>query len=290
MTRSSVGLKVEACEDRWTPSGTPFDVYAAMMQIPVNTEIMRFITNRDAVSTALTLPYVGAFLDHVHQSNSAAVETLGSFMNQLIAEHAGNPLTAPFFAEHVVQMGNLLNEGVVGLAYARAFAEVLNQPLSPLPPPSGGQSPGGSTPPATGYLPPIGPAFDLTSDSGMVAIMPNTTTSAFVTIGNGVRIRDVRVGEGPIANPASTATLYYTGWLSTNGHVFDSRRSPNPPATFALAGTIDGFRDGVSGMQPGGIRQIFIPADQGYGDTGSPGGEVPPDTDIIFEVKLIGLS
>lgn len=276
---------IEQVEDRVTPSATPFDVYAATFQIQLNTKLLQFVTDRDLVNNGFTQPFVGEFLDQVHQSNTAAINTINAHINDIFSQHAGNPLTAGFFVDHVVMMGNHINEATMGIGYAQSFAAVMNTPLTPVSPP--GPPPTSTGEPSMFLPPPVGPAFDLGTDHGMVAIKPNTTTSAFTNIGNGVRIRDIVVGDGAAATSASTVTVFYTGWLDTNGNVFDSRRSPSAPIPFALSGTIDGFEAGVIGMKPGGIRQIFIPSAQGYGGAGSPSGSVPPNTDIVFEVKLI---
>ena len=61
------------------------------------------------------------------------------------------------------------------------------------------------------------------------------------------------------------------------------------PLTSALSGLIKGWQEGVPGMKPGGIRQLVIPAALGYGAAGS-GSSVPPNSDLVFEIKLISSS
>lgn len=543
-------LGVEQFEDRLNPSGSPFDVYMAVHQVKMNTEILKFVTNDDLVNNPFTQPYVGAFLDHVHLTNQSARDEITDFLNNLMSQHAGNPLTANYFVDHVVSFGNVLNEAVMGIAYAESFAGILNTPLTshgssgtpdnggtddpfapPSPPPPSPPSPppppaladlsitnsdGNSTflrgttitytmtarnngptavtgarvvndlpanitnvswtaaysqdatgaasgtgdidtlitlgngsiaiftitgtvsATANGNLTTIatitapsgitdnnlanntatdvntptiadmqvsitddsatytpgsnitytlvarnnGPSLsnatlnnlflaglanvswtavygngssgaasgtgnistviklaaggnatftinaevlgnatgnltttanltvastaidsdltnnttldinlpdtdpiDLTSDAGMTFVMPDTTTG-FSPIGNGVMIRDMIVGTGDVANPSSTATLYYTGWLNANGTMFETSRPDS--TTFNLSGTIAGFRNGIDGMQLGGIRQILIPADQGYGN--APNGDIPANSVLVFEVKIVALS
>jgi FKBP-type peptidyl-prolyl cis-trans isomerase FkpA len=88
--------------------------------------------------------------------------------------------------------------------------------------------------------------------------------------------------------------VFYTGWLTdANATVFDSARTENQPASFTVVaatpttpGVIEGFREGLIGMQPGGIRRLLIPPDLGYGAAGSPP-RVPGNATLIFEVKLV---
>ena len=41
-------------------------------------------------------------------------------------------------------------------------------------------------------------------------------------------------------------------------------------------------------MQAGGIRKLYIPHAEGYGDKGA-GSVIPPKADINFEIELVGL-
>ena len=545
-TRSSVSLGVEQIEDRITPSGTPADVFFASHQIKANSEILRFVTDDQLVGNPFTQPLVGAFLDHVHQTNTAAVNEINLFLTNLMAQHGGNPLTSDFFAEHMVNYSSLLAEAGVGIAYAKSFADILKTPLTLVPPPpaNGPNSPSPAAPPNNGgnnnnnnsttadlrvnltnanatYTPgttvtysltasnggpatvngarvqsifganltniswtaaystsAVGPTSgtgninanltlpsggvaiftitgtalssalgDLTStanitapagitdtnpsnnsvtetdtadrradlsitasdgnatyspgetltytvrasnngpsdvgnatirdafsvqltgvtwtatygngssgpangtgnfnvqvglasgsnvtftitgtvaanttgnllltanitapagitdvntsnnsstdtnilegttdtstDAGMENVLPDTS-SGFIDIGDGITIRDMVVGTGSTVTETSTVTIFYTGWVADSGVIFDSRRSPSAAVQFGLGGTIEGFREGVAGMQIGGIRQIFIPAEKAYGS--NPPSGIPVDADLVFEVKLI---
>lgn len=47
-----------------------------------------------------------------------------------------------------------------------------------------------------------------------------------------------------------------------------------------------GLERGLDGMKVGGERVITIPSKLAYGSKGS-GAEIPPDSDLIFEVKVM---
>ena len=125
------------------------------------------------------------------------------------------------------------------------------------------------------------PAVDA---SGMAAVMPSATAAEWQTQSDGLKIWDVQTGTGAAVASGSTVTVYYTGWLASNGTVFDSNRTAEP-ISFPLSGVIQGWREGLVGMRVGGIRRPDIPAALGYGSSGA--GSIPPNADLVFEVKLV---
>lgn len=82
--------------------------------------------------------------------------------------------------------------------------------------------------------------------------------------------KDVVAGTGePIAR-GQTAVVHYTGWLyeptapDHKGKKFDSSRDRGQPFRFPLGGgrVIQGWDQGVAGMQVGGQRTLVVPADR----------------------------
>jgi len=121
----------------------------------------------------------------------------------------------------------------------------------------------------------------------------NTNAPTKVT-GNGVRTPsglvywDIRVGTGDVAKEGSHVRVHYTGWL-TNGKKFDSSVDAGTPFDFTIGNgeVIKGWEDGVTGMKVGGKRQLRIPPALGYGAEGTPGGPIPPNANLIFDVQLL---
>ncbi len=97
------------------------------------------------------------------------------------------------------------------------------------------------------------------------------------------------VGTGEVAKSGQRATLHYIGKLE-DGSVFDSSRERGEPFSFTLGAgqVIQGWEQGVLGMQIGEVRILNIPPHLGYGERGA-GGSIPPNARLIFEVELLSL-
>ena len=97
------------------------------------------------------------------------------------------------------------------------------------------------------------------------------------------------VGTGEVAKSGQRATLHYIGRLE-DGSVFDSSRQRGEPFSFTLGAgqVIQGWEQGVLGMQIGEVRILNIPPHLGYGERGA-GGSIPPNARLIFEVELLSL-
>ncbi len=103
-------------------------------------------------------------------------------------------------------------------------------------------------------------------------------------------IEDLVVGEGKEATAGAMVSVHYTGTL-TNGTKFDSSVDRGIPFEFNLGAgnVIAGWDQGVAGMKIGGKRKLTIPPNLAYGDRGA-GSLIPPNSTLIFEVELLGVT
>ena len=133
-----------------------------------------------------------------------------------------------------------------------------------------------------GYPPPTG-GTDVSKLSD--GSLPTADDPQLKDIGGGLKMRDLKVGDGAEVRPGQHVWAYYTGWL-TSGKVFDSSRQRREAADFSLERVVPGWQKGIPGMKVGGIRQLVIPPELGYGERGfSP--DIPPNATLIFEVEIV---
>lgn len=90
-------------------------------------------------------------------------------------------------------------------------------------------------------------------------------------------------GSGGHPNLQSTVKVKYKGYL-LDGMVFD-QTTGNQTRSFALAGLIKGWQEGIPLLKQGGKGTFFLPSALGYGPEGS--GPVPPNSVLIFEIELV---
>lgn len=100
-----------------------------------------------------------------------------------------------------------------------------------------------------------------------------------------VTIKDLKNGSGETVNEKTAYRAYYIGW-TPDGKVFDSSFEGKGLKIPIEGGRmIEGWEEGILGMKIGGIREIAIPADKAYGETGTQA--IKPNTPLKFVVKLI---
>lgn len=101
----------------------------------------------------------------------------------------------------------------------------------------------------------------------------------------------VKEGAGAGAKSGDSLTVHYTGTF-LDGRKFDSSRDKGVPFTFQLGAgqVIQGWDIGLEGMRRGEVRKLTVPPQYGYGSVGTPGGPIPPNATLLFEVELLGLT
>lgn len=104
-------------------------------------------------------------------------------------------------------------------------------------------------------------------------------------------IKTIQEGSGQGAQDGDALTVHYTGTLE-NGAKFDSSRDRGQPFVFTLGAkqVIRGWDLGFVGMKVGEKRTLTIPPELGYGQTGTPGGPIPPNATLIFNVELLKIN
>ncbi len=110
--------------------------------------------------------------------------------------------------------------------------------------------------------------------------------AASTRLPSGMYIRDLTVGAGAVVQPGQVVSVRYTGWLA-DGTKFDERGPGAQPLVYPHAAgyVIAGWDIGLAGMRVGGVRQLVIPPDLGYGRLGQ--GPIPGNAILVFRVDLV---
>jgi FKBP-type peptidyl-prolyl cis-trans isomerase FkpA len=115
------------------------------------------------------------------------------------------------------------------------------------------------------------------------------TEAGPVTTESGLVYRSLKEGTGPSPTAADIVKVHYRGTLA-DGTEFDSSIKRGQPAEFPLGKVIKCWTEGVQRMKVGGKARLTCPAAIAYGERGTPGGPIPPNATLSFEVELLGIS
>jgi peptidylprolyl isomerase len=125
---------------------------------------------------------------------------------------------------------------------------------------------------------------------GQQQVATQQTSSTSNNTMDTLKITDVTVGTGAVAQDGDMVTVNYTGTLD-DGTKFDSSLNPGrTPFSFLLGAqqVIAGWDQGVLGMKVGGTRELVIPPSLGYGTSGQ--GPIPPNSTLHFTITLLSVS
>ena len=105
----------------------------------------------------------------------------------------------------------------------------------------------------------------------------------------GLTYKSLRDGTG--ASPTATYSVrVHSRCTLMNRTEFDSSYKRGEPASFPLDRVIKCWTEGVQRMKVGGKAKLTCPAAIAYGERGTPGGPIPPNATLTFEVELLGIS
>ncbi|MEX0772857.1 MAG: FKBP-type peptidyl-prolyl cis-trans isomerase [Balneolales bacterium] len=106
----------------------------------------------------------------------------------------------------------------------------------------------------------------------------------------GLEITDTQTGEGPEVEVSDYLTIHFAGFLE-NGEQFESSYDQGPITIQAGMGQlpIQGWDEGLIGMQEGGKRTLIIPPNLAFGDEGIEG-FIPGGENLRMEIELLNIS
>lgn len=114
---------------------------------------------------------------------------------------------------------------------------------------------------------------------------------------------DLQTGKGQAAKAGDCLMVKYYGTIAKTGEKFDEDYTQPLALQFQLGKgfVIPGWDQGLAGMKVGGERRLIIPSKLAYGATGQcriydqkdpkkcTDYAIPPNTDLVFVVKLLSI-
>jgi FKBP-type peptidyl-prolyl cis-trans isomerase len=110
---------------------------------------------------------------------------------------------------------------------------------------------------------------------------------SFTRTDSGLKYRVLRMGNGKPPLAAASVVVNYYGWLD-DGTVFDSSYARNEATSLRLDRVIKGWSEGIQNLGEGGMIELQIPPELGYGTKGTPP-SIPPNATLHFIIELIAI-
>ena len=114
-------------------------------------------------------------------------------------------------------------------------------------------------------------------------------STTFTETESGLKYRILRGSDGKKPKSRDKVTVHYKGWLDDHS-IFDSSYRRNETISFGLNQVIAGWTEGMQLIGEGGMIELEIPYQLGYGDRGTPGGPIPPKANLHFIVELYNVA
>lgn len=124
--------------------------------------------------------------------------------------------------------------------------------------------------------------------AGQDFLAANAKKPGVQTTPSGLQYQVLTPGTGPKPKESDFVRVHYTGTL-LDGTKFDSSVDRGEPATIPLQQVVPGWREGIQLMPVGSKYRLWLPANLAYGEGGTPGGPIPPNSTLVFDVELLGI-
>lgn len=125
-------------------------------------------------------------------------------------------------------------------------------------------------------------------EEGQKFLADNSKKPGVVTTASGLQYQVLTAGKGAKPTSSDVVRVNYKGTL-LDGKTFDSTYDRNEPAIFQLEQVVQGWKEGIALMPVGSKYRFWIPSELGYGEQGTPGGPIGPNSTLVFEVELLDI-
>lgn len=124
--------------------------------------------------------------------------------------------------------------------------------------------------------------------AGETYLAENGKRAGVITTESGLQYEVITMGTGPKPTADDQVRVHYAGTM-IDGQEFDSSYKRGEPAVFGVGQVISGWVEAIQLMPTGSKWKLFIPSDLAYGPSGGPGGSIPPNSVLIFDVELLDI-
>jgi len=121
--------------------------------------------------------------------------------------------------------------------------------------------------------------------AGVAFLAENKNKPGVIVLENGLQYKVIKEGTGNMPKATDSVSVHYRGTL-ISGKEFDSSYSRGEPTSFPVNRVIPGWTQILQLMKEGAKWQVFIPSELAYGPRGA-GGDIGPDSTLIFDIELI---
>jgi len=125
-------------------------------------------------------------------------------------------------------------------------------------------------------------------EAGQKFLAENAKKPGVQTTASGLQYQVITEGKGAKPKAGDVVRVHYKGSL-LDGKTFDSSYDRGQPVVFPLDQVVPGWQEGLQLMPVGSKYKLWIPANLGYGEKGTPGGPIGPNATLVFEVELIDI-
>lgn len=122
--------------------------------------------------------------------------------------------------------------------------------------------------------------------AGEKFLAENGKRKEVTTTSSGLQYEVIKMGTGPKPTLEQQVKVHYHGAL-IDGSVFDSSVERGEPITYPVNGFVRGWQEALQIMPAGSKWKLYIPSDLGYGPQAGPGGKIPGNSVLVFDLELI---
>ncbi len=124
-------------------------------------------------------------------------------------------------------------------------------------------------------------------EAGDSFLAANKKKPGVTVLPSGLQYKVIEAGKGQKPKASDTVVVHYRGTL-IGGQEFDSSYGRGEPATFKLAGIIQGWQEALQLMPVGSKWEVYMPPELAYGTRGA-GDAIGPNETLIFQIELIDI-